>query len=62
MYFSGIYSNFRELLIGHIAKLNIRYRKTHDVAIKAEIDRLTTELAALPERWSFVERKQRSRF
>jgi hypothetical protein len=30
--------------------------KRNDAAVKAEIDRLTAELKALPEKWSFVER------
>ena len=36
VYFGGIYSNVRELLIGQIGKLNNRYRKTHDAAPDGE--------------------------
>ena len=56
-YFGGIYSNVRQLLQTQIKRLENRYRKTKDTAVKAEIDRLTAELERLPERWTFVARK-----
>ena len=56
VYFSGIHSCVRMLLSEQIGKLNYRYRKKNDAALKAEIDRLTAELEALPEKWKFVER------
>jgi len=46
----------RNLLSQQIGKLNYRYKKTKDATLKAEIDRLTAELVALPERWKFVGR------
>jgi hypothetical protein len=51
VYFGGIHDNVRELLSAEIGKLNYRYRKTHDESVKVELDRLTTELEQLPERW-----------
>ena len=56
VYFGGIYDCVRERLALQIGKLNYRYRKTKDAAVKGELDRLTAELAGLPERWEFVER------
>jgi len=54
VYFSGIHTCVRQLLAGQIGKLNYRYKKTNDAMLKAELDRLTAELTALPERWKFV--------
>jgi len=56
VYFGGIYSNVRYLLQTQIKRLDNRYRKTKDAAVKAELDRLTAELEKLPERWTFVDR------
>ena len=56
VYFGGIHDSVRKLLSQQIGKLNCRYRKTQDAAVKAEIDRLTTEFATLPKRWEFVGR------
>ena len=56
VYFSGIHTCVRRLLSVQVAKLNYQYQRTKDTAIKAEIDRLTAELARLPERWEFVAR------
>ena len=56
VYFGGIHDSVRNLLSQQIGKLNYRYTKTNDAAVKAEIDRLTAEFAALPERWKFVSR------
>ena len=56
VYFGGIYSNVRYLLQTQIKRLNNRYRKTKDAAVKAELDRLTAELEKLPERWEFIAR------
>jgi hypothetical protein len=53
VYFGGIYSNVRDLLIGQIDN---RYRKTPDPMLKAEIDRLT-ERNTLLERREFVEKR-----
>ena len=49
VYFGGIYDNVRKLLSQQIGKLNYRYRKTQDAAVKAEIDRLTAELESTKE-------------
>ncbi len=51
VYFSGIHSNVRRLLLMQIGKLAFRYRKTNDCAVKAELDRLNAALEKLPERW-----------
>lgn len=51
VYFAGIHGSVRKLLSAQIATLSYRYRKTHDQAVKAELDRLTAELERLPERW-----------
>jgi len=56
VYFGGIHDSVRNLLSKQIGKLNYRYKKTKDATLKAEIDRLTAELVALPERWKFVGR------
>jgi len=56
VYFGGIYDCVRDLLSAQIRMLNQRYRKTNDATIKAELDRLTAELSALPNTWRFVER------
>ena len=56
VYFAGIHANVRQLFQTRINGLDTRYRKTKDLAAKAELDRLTAELAALPERWEFVAR------
>jgi hypothetical protein len=50
VYFGGIHKSVRKLLSGQIGKLNYRYRKTKDSAVKAEIDRLTAEIENMPER------------
>ena len=54
VYFSGIHTCVRKLLASQIGKLNYRCKKTNDAMLKAELDRLTAELTALPERWKFV--------
>ena len=56
IYFDGIHDNVRQLLSAQIGKLSYRYKKTKDLAVKAELDRLTAEFAQLPERWEFVDR------
>ena len=56
VYFGGIHDSVRKLLSAQIGRLNYGYRKTKDPALRAEIDRLTAELARLPERGEFVER------
>jgi hypothetical protein len=56
VYFSGIYSNVRQLLQARVTALETRYRKTRDAAVKPELDRLKAELERLPERWNFVSR------
>ena len=55
VYFSGIYSNVRQLLQTRINGLGTRYRKTKNPELKAEMDRLMAELEGMPERWNFVE-------
>jgi hypothetical protein len=56
VYFSGIYSDVRQLLQTQIRRLENRYRKTKDAAVKADLDRLTAKLERLSERWTFVAR------
>ena len=56
VYFGGIHSCVRALLVARIGKLNYRYKKTKDDAVKAEIERLTADLEKLPERWEFRSR------
>ena len=51
VYFRGIHDGVRQLLPAQIRKLNRRYRKTNDAILRAKLDHLTTELAALAERW-----------
>jgi hypothetical protein len=56
VYFSGIYSNVRQLLQTRINGLETRYRKTNNPARKAELDRLKAELERMLERWKFLPR------
>ena len=56
VYFSGIHMCIRKMLSAQIGKLNYRFKKTGDAEVKAELDRLTAELPALPETWKFVAR------
>ena len=51
--FSGIHANLRWLLKRRLGRLGSRYCKTRDPAVKAEIDRLSAELAKLPQEWVF---------
>ena len=51
--FHGIYANVRWLLKRRLGRLGARYSKTHDPAVKAEINRLNDELAKLPQEWVF---------
>jgi hypothetical protein len=44
------------VLHGQIGKLGDKYAASKDETVKAEIDRLTAELAKLPERWEFYVR------
>ena len=53
VYFGGIYRSVRALLDEQIGKLGGRYAKTKDKTVKAEIDRLTTALSQMPDRWDF---------
>jgi hypothetical protein len=39
-----------------IGKLGAKYAASKDETVKAELDRLTAELAMLPERWEFYVR------
>jgi hypothetical protein len=55
-HFGGIYKNVRGLLLNQIGRLELRYRKTKDAAVKAEMDRLNAELERLPKDWMFVVR------
>jgi hypothetical protein len=55
--FGGIYRNVRRLLAAQVGRLRFRYSKTKDPAFEAELDRLTDELAKLPERWEFSARR-----
>jgi hypothetical protein len=54
--FGGIYRAIRTLLHGQIGKLGAKYAASKDETVKAELDRLTAELAKLPERWEFISR------
>ena len=54
--FGGIYRAIRTLLHAQIDKLGAKYAVSKNETVKAEIDRLTTELAKLPERWEFYVR------
>jgi hypothetical protein len=54
--FSGIYSDVRQLIQTQIRRLQIRYAKSKDATVKAEVDRLPAELQKMPERWKFVSR------
>ena len=56
VYFGGIYTCVRQLLPARIEKLNYWYKKTNDLTVKAELDRLTAALERLPERWDFYVR------
>jgi len=56
VYFGGIYTCVRQLPEARINKLNYRYTKTKDPAVKAELDRLAAELEKLPEPWEFYVR------
>ena len=51
--FAGIYRNVRRLLAAQVGRLRFRWNKTKDPALGAKLDRLTDELAKLPERWEF---------
>jgi hypothetical protein len=53
IYFSGIYRSVRALLQIRITRLVIQYTRSQDEAVKAELNRLTAELAKFPERWEF---------
>ena len=53
--FGGIYRAIRTLLYGQIGKLGAKYATSKET-VKAELDRLTAELAKLPERWEFYVR------
>jgi hypothetical protein len=55
--FAGIYRNLRRLLAAEVGRLRFRYNKRKDPALGAKLDRLTAELAKLPERWEFVARR-----
>jgi hypothetical protein len=55
--FGGIYRNVRRLLAAEVGRLRFRYTKTKYPALGAELDRLTDELAKLPERWEFSARR-----
>jgi hypothetical protein len=55
--FGGIYRAIRALLQAQIGKLGAKYAGAKDETVKAELDRLTAELAKLPERWEFYVRK-----
>jgi hypothetical protein len=55
--FAGIYRNVRRLLATQVGRLRFRCNKTKDPALETELDRLTGELAKLPERWEFAARK-----
>ena len=54
--FGGIYRAIRALLQAQIGKLGAKYAASKDETVKAELDRLTAELAKMPERWDFVSR------
>jgi hypothetical protein len=54
--FGGIYRAIRGLLQAQIGKLGAKYAASKDETVKAELDRLTAELAKLPERWEFYVR------
>ena len=54
VFFGGIYRSVRALLLRRIVSLSSQYRRTNDETVTAELDRLTGELAKLPERWEFV--------
>jgi hypothetical protein len=56
IYFGGIYRSVRALLQVRITRLVIQYTRSQDEAVKAELDRLTAELAKIPERWEFYVR------
>ena len=51
--FAGIYRNVRGLLAAKVGRLRFRYNKTKDPMLAAELNRLTDELAKLPESWEF---------
>ena len=54
--FGGIYRAIRTLLEASIGKLGAKYTASKGETVKAEFDRLTAELAKLPERWEFYVR------
>jgi hypothetical protein len=56
VYFSGIYRSIRAILKREVTQLIIQHAQSKDETVKAEIDRLTAELAKLPERWEFYAR------
>ena len=56
--FGGIHADVRHMLISRIGRLGVRYCKTKDPAIKAEINRLNAEFAKLPTQWAFVSRSR----
>jgi hypothetical protein len=54
VHFGGIYRCVRAAMIVQLSRLTRRYlRLNKDPAIKAEIDRLNTELEKMPVRWRF---------
>jgi hypothetical protein len=55
-FFGGIYRSVRALLQGWIVSLTGQHGRTKEETVKAEINRLTAELAKLPERWEFISR------
>ena len=56
VYFSDIYCSVRALLKRQITELAMQYAHSKDGIVKVKIDRLTAELAKLPERWVFYVR------
>jgi hypothetical protein len=55
--FAGIYRNVRQPLVAHVGRLRYRCYKTKDRALKAELERLTGELAKLAERRELAARR-----
>lgn len=52
IYLGGIRTSVKAWLTKRIGQLNRRYRESKDTGVKAEIDRLTEELARLSEKWN----------
>jgi hypothetical protein len=52
----GATGKVKRELHGQIGKLGAKYAASKDETVKAELDRLTAELAKLPERWEFISR------